>query len=951
MRWFTSLNIIKWITNHLTKINYTTYAYKKSIQNLNSSNSPAVDDNNQHPTLVSIILINNNNIKKILPSLVKHSSGITYELIIINNPAKKNIANHLDKHYCKHFSFKILENSSFTSYAEASNLAVKAAQGKYIVFLKSDIEPSKDWLHHLLTTATSVENIGMVGSRLIYPCSTKVILKHLFGRINCVVYHTGIAFRNKGGAFTPYNIGQGKPLDDKTILTSQQRSSLSSSCLLLLRSVYIKSGGMDESFQLYNDDIDLGLRLLTLGYTNYYNADSVLVYHRKFFPLREKMAKKSRKKQADDTILQKKWFHSLKRSYWSEKIYNKPPLFSETPLTIAIAVTDHGDKVTAGDYFTAQELAIALESYGWKIVYLSKKKGEWYKLSEDIDILLNLLDSYDLNKIPKRKKQLITIAWARNWFDSWCNMSCFNDYTIVFSSSQIACDYIQQHSKQLSYILPLATNPERFAKSPTCINADSYKSDIAFTGSYWDYPRDIMNFLSQESINKYSFAIYGVNWEKFKQFKPHNKGFISYVDMPCVYHNTKIIIDDANHVTKPYGSVNSRVFDALISGSLVITNGIQGAKEQFHGKLPYYETQDELDQLLDFYLNNENERIAKVKSLQQIIINKHTYTHRAKTLRHTLIAHTLSTSIAIKVPCPSWNEANSWGDYHLAVSLKKELEKYNYRVILQMLPEWDNQKGKECDIALVLRGLSRYTIQPHQINIMWNISHPDKVSIKEYEEYNKVYIASEYWANKISEQVSTPVESMLQCTDPELFFEPSKKEKQKYKQALLFVGNSRKVYRKIIQDLLPTKHDLAIYGSDWSNLVSDNYIKGQYIANKKLYQYYGSTDILLNDHWDDMRAKGFISNRIFDALACGAFVLSDNISNMGELGKFIQIYNTPEELKELIDYYLSSPTMRKQKAQQGMKLVLDKHTFKDRAKQFDLYIQNRLNATTHRVSL
>ena len=921
------------------------------MQNLKTGNtSVAEHSGNQLNTLVSIILINNNNIKKILPSLIKHSKGISYELIIVSDPTSGSIISYIEQHYPKQISFKIIENNLFISHAEASNLAVKASKGKYIVFLKSNIEPLKDWLHHLLETSASIENLGMVGSQLIHPCSTKTLLKYLFRDVSYIVYHTGVAFRDEGGFFSPYNVGQGKHLDDKTILKSQQRSTLSASCVLLPRSVYIKSGGMDKSFLAYNANIDLGLRLLKLGYTNYYNANSVMLYHQKRFSILEKLTGASRKNQADSMTLQNKWFHTLKKSYWSEKIYNNPPLFSDSPLVIALAVTDHGDNVTAGDYFTAQELAIALESYGWKVNYLSRKKGEWYKISDDTDIVLSLLDSYDLNKISKRKKRLITIAWARNWFDLWCNMPCFNDYSLVFSSSQTACHYIQQHSKQHPFVLPLATNLERFAKPPNCIDSNLYKSDIAFTGSYWSYPRDIMNLLGRESINKYSFSIYGVNWEKFKQFKPHNKGFINYSNMPCVYHNTKIIIDDANHVTKPYGSVNSRVFDALISGALVITNGIQGAKEQFNGELPYYETQEELDQLLDFYINNENERTAKVKSLQQIIINKHTYTHRAKTLRNALIKHTLLTSIAIKIPCPSWDEANSWGDYHLAVSLKKELEKYNYRVILQMLPEWNNKKGKACDIALVLRGLSRYTTKSHQINIMWNISHPNKVTIKEYNEYDKVYIASEYWANKISEQVSIPVETMLQCTDPEIFYKPNQEEKKKYKQPLLFVGNSRKIYRKIIQDLLPTEHDLAIYGNHWDNLVPANYIKGKHLSNKKLYQYYGSADILLNDHWNDMKTKGFISNRIFDALACGAFVLSDNIESMGELRKFIQVYNTPEELKQSIDYYLSRPAMRKQKVQQGIKLVLDKHTFSHRAKELDLYIQEKIKSVTQQIS-
>jgi hypothetical protein len=40
-----------------------------------------------------------------------------------------------------------------------------------------------------------------------------------------------------------------------------------------------------------------------------------------------------------------------------------------------------------------------------------------------------------------------------------------------------------------------------------------------------------------------------------------------------LYKDAKIVIDDANHVTKPWGSINSRVFDATSAGALVITNG------------------------------------------------------------------------------------------------------------------------------------------------------------------------------------------------------------------------------------------------------------------------------------------------------------------------------------------------------------------------------------------
>ena len=51
-----------------------------------------------------------------------------------------------------------------------------------------------------------------------------------------------------------------------------------------------------------------------------------------------------------------------------------------------------------------------------------------------------------------------------------------------------------------------------------------------------------------------------------------------------------------------------------------------------------------------------------------------------------------------------------------------------------------------------------------------------------------------------------------------------------------------------------------------------------------------------------MRATGFISNRIFDAIACGTIVISDDVEGINELfPNRIFTYQTKDELKQLID--------------------------------------------------
>jgi spore maturation protein CgeB len=61
--------------------------------------------------------------------------------------------------------------------------------------------------------------------------------------------------------------------------------------------------------------------------------------------------------------------------------------------------------------------------------------------------------------------------------------------------------------------------------------------------------------------------------------------------------------------------------------------------------------------------------------------------------------------------------------------------------------------------------------------------------------------------------------------------------------------------------------------------------------------------VVLNDHHDDMRSEGFVSNRLFDAVASGARVITDPIldaAGLAELfGPAVQVYETPGDLARL----------------------------------------------------
>lgn len=82
--------------------------------------------------------------------------------------------------------------------------------------------------------------------------------------------------------------------------------------------------------------------------------------------------------------------------------------------------------------------------------------------------------------------------------------------------------------------------------------------------------------------------------------------------------------------------------------------------------------------------------------------------------------------------------------------------------------------------------------------------------------------------------------------------------------------------------------------------------------------------------------EGYTSDRLWRAMACGCFVLVkyfEGIESLVSIKKHVDVWRTPEELKEKIDYYLKNPIERTFYAQEGMKYVRMNHTLSRRVNQ------------------
>lgn len=274
--------------------------------------------------------------------------------------------------------------------------------------------------------------------------------------------------------------------------------------------------------------------------------------------------------------------------------------------------------------------------------------------------------------------------------------------------------------------------------------------------------------------------------------------------------------------------------------------------------------------------------------------------------------------------------ARAGGDTLLASALCRRLASLGHVAMLEERSRKGDPRAACLDVALAIQGWSLPDPQPGQLNLVWQISHPDAVSPAELNRYDCVLVASRLEAARLSRLLGAPVEVMPQFTDPEGFFpEPD----PSVAHGLLFVGNWRGVFRRIVWDALSAGLEPVLYGRGWARL-APRQARAERVSLDELRRLYSSCGILLADHWDDMRARGFVANRLYDALACEAFVICDRVAGFdAELGDVVETYSGPAELREKVEYWLARADARRERARRGRELVLERHTADHRARQ------------------
>jgi N-acetylglucosaminyl-diphospho-decaprenol L-rhamnosyltransferase len=222
---------------------------------------------------LSIIIVNYNVtqlLRNCLNSIQKYSDGIDQEVIVIDNRSTDSSWGDLIPEFPKvHFIASEINGG----FAKANNKAVETATGEYLLILNPDTELEGSYLKEILDFADSKTNFGCLGVRMhdangdFLPESKRSVpdMMNSFEKLFT-------SFKKKNSRSYYRNDVDEYGVAEVEVITG--------AFFLVKKEVYEKIGGLDESYFMYGEDIDICYTLLNNGYQNYYYGKASILHHK-----------------------------------------------------------------------------------------------------------------------------------------------------------------------------------------------------------------------------------------------------------------------------------------------------------------------------------------------------------------------------------------------------------------------------------------------------------------------------------------------------------------------------------------------------------------------------------------------------------------------------------------------------------------------------------------------
>ena len=216
---------------------------------------------------LSVIIVNYNVrqfLENALASIARALEGIDGEVFVVDNASSDGSA---DMVRAKFPSVCLIESDRNLGFARANNVALQRARGEFLLLINPDTVVQEDTFRVMLRFFAEVPDAGLAGCKILNPDGTFqlpcrrsfptpwVAFTKIFGLS---------ALFPKSRLFGRYNLTY---LDEDETYPVE---AIGGAFMMLRREAYEKSGGLDESFFMYGEDLDWCYRIGQAGYRVYY---------------------------------------------------------------------------------------------------------------------------------------------------------------------------------------------------------------------------------------------------------------------------------------------------------------------------------------------------------------------------------------------------------------------------------------------------------------------------------------------------------------------------------------------------------------------------------------------------------------------------------------------------------------------------------------------------------
>ncbi|MCK5240879.1 glycosyltransferase [bacterium] len=212
-----------------------------------------VAEQNKYAYMFSLIILNKNAPQYIIPllkSLVTPELNQYYEVVVGDTGTTDKTV--LDYYQAVGSKMKIVKNLKYHFSRNYNELVLKYSRGKYVALMNNDLLIDDISFLHKIELAFSDQEIGIVGSKLLYPD----------GRLQ----HGGIFFmQDEPYRGLPYHRLHGKPDTLDVKVDWEKIPAVTGAFLFCDRQAYIEVGGLDDKYQEEAQDVDLCLKFRQMG--------------------------------------------------------------------------------------------------------------------------------------------------------------------------------------------------------------------------------------------------------------------------------------------------------------------------------------------------------------------------------------------------------------------------------------------------------------------------------------------------------------------------------------------------------------------------------------------------------------------------------------------------------------------------------------------------------------